>query len=271
MVGILLKSLVGLTLGMMVAEPASAEGEFLSLMPDYLPHFAGLGMGYIPDYMGSDDMVFGVAPVIYLNWGERYVNLQANYLSINLLDDPNWRMGPAGLLRFGRDDVEDPVIRQLPRIHDTLELGAFVTYRFNPSNDVRDIWAVSAQVLHDTLGTHGGYSLSAGVQRWLPVWRVSAVGFSLAATHGSSDYLGTYFSVSPAASRASGLPEYRLGEGMRDIRTSAVFIQPLSPSLFLGIGVLYSRLLGDVAKSPIVSDRGSRDQLIYGMGLAVTF
>ena len=35
--------------------------------------------------------------------------------------------------------------------------------------------------------------------------------------------------------------------------------------------MFYSRLLGDAADSPIVSDRGSRNQLYYGIGISRAF
>ena len=40
-----------------------------------------------------------------------------------------------------------------------------------------------------------------------------------------------------------------------------------SESLHLAGGVIYSRLLGDAADSPLVAERGSRDQFFAGIGI----
>lgn len=75
----------------------------LALGPANIPNYAGLGIGGLPDYIGSDNYTGGAAPFGRLSLGgERYVSLEGNYLSMNLLDHPNWRVGPALLYRFGR-------------------------------------------------------------------------------------------------------------------------------------------------------------------------
>lgn len=75
-----------------------------------------------------------------------------------------------------------------------------------------------------------------------------------------------YFGVTPSDSLASGLPIYVPGSGVRDGRGWALALFHLSPQWHLGAGVMYSRLLGDAADSPIVSAEGAKDQWIYGAG-----
>ncbi|MGL4281156.1 MAG: hypothetical protein ACRCS0_12370, partial [Albidovulum sp.] len=77
---------------------SAALAQDLSLAggPAHLPNYAGLGIGGLPDYLGSDNYTGGVAPFGRLSLGgDRYVSLEGNYLSMNLLDHPNWRVGPA--------------------------------------------------------------------------------------------------------------------------------------------------------------------------------
>ena len=71
--------------------PAIAESPLLNL-PNF-PDFAMLGVGTGPQYFGSDDRVAAVVPAAQMNFGRRYISLQANYLSINLVDDPRWQAG----------------------------------------------------------------------------------------------------------------------------------------------------------------------------------
>jgi len=41
-----------------------------------------------------------------------------------------------------------------------------------------------------------------------------------------------------------------------------------SENWHLSGGVVYTRLLGDAADSPVVDDRGSKDQIFAGLGIA---
>lgn len=56
------------------------------------------------------------------------------------------------------------------------------------------------------------------------------------------------------------------GIGLRDARLWAIGILHLSLKWHVGEGLMYSSLLGDAADSPVVSERGSRDQWAYGIG-----
>jgi len=260
-------AMVGVTL----AEAAAAAPDFMTFRPVSIPDFAGIGVGAVPDYIGSDDYFIGAGPAAQLTFGRRYVSLQVNYATANLLDHPNWRAGPAAMWRFGRRDVKDDVVARLPEIDGTPELGAFAAYEIQVSPDPRDRWRFGGDLTHSLGGGHDGWTASASVRRWLPAGRFGALALSAAASWGSQDYTETFFSISPEDAARSGLPEFDADAGFRDVRTMAVFIQPLSERLFVGAGALYSRLVGDAADSPIVADRGSRDQWIVGVGAGVAF
>lgn len=253
------------------AGSAHGDTQLLGLAPSYIPNYFALGLGSYPDYIGSDDNVLGVAPVGRYTWGEqRYVSLEINYVSVNLVEDRNWRFGPAGMWRFGRDDVEDEVVSALPDIEDSLELGIFGAYEAVGS-DPRDRWWIGANITQGVTGDNDGYTLSGSLRRWIPVGRFSAFGVSLGTTYGSSDYMDTFFSIDPEGAADSGLPIFDAGSDVRDVRVTAIYMQPINRKWVLGAGFLYSRLLGDAADSPIVSDRGDQDQFVFGVGVARGF
>ena len=255
----------------LLASAASADTQFLSLTPTYIPSFFGLGVGSYPDYLGSDDYVVGAAPIARYSFGEqRYVSLEVNYATVNLLEDRNWRLGPAGMYRFAREDVEDDVVSRLPDISGSLEIGAFAAYE-NVREDPRDRWSVGASFTHGVTGDNNGYTLAGSLRRWMPVGKYAALGLSLGTTYGSSEYMDTYFSIGSKGAADSGLAAFDAGSGVRDVRATVVFIQPLSREWQIGGGFLYSRLLNDAADSPIVSDRGDRDQFVFGLGVTRAF
>ena len=75
-----------------------------------------------------------------------------------------------------------------------------------------------------------------------------------------------YSGVTADDSLASGLPVYTPGRGVRDARAWLVALVHLGPQWHVGAGVLYSRLVGDAADSPLVADRGSENQWVFGVG-----
>ncbi len=260
-------------LSLAMSATSAAAADVFSFAPAHIPNFFGIGIGAAPDYVGSDDDMVGGLPVGRLRFsGERYLSLEGNAASFNLLQHPNWRAGPMGLYRFGRDDdVDDPVVKRMKEIDDTIELGGFLSYELVAASDPRNRWLFGGNVLFDVGDSHDGMVATAQVRRWLPVGRSGAFGLGAAVTYGSEDYTQTYFSVTPQDAAATGLPVFDAGDGLRDIRVIAAYMQPLNRHWILGAGAMYSRLLGDAADSPVVEMRGDRDQLIYGFGVAYTW
>lgn len=130
--------------GFAVTQTASADSQFLAITPTYIPSYFALGVGAYPDYVGSDDYALGVAPIgRYGLGGNRYISLAVTYVTINLLDNENWQFGPAGSYRFGRGDVRDSVVRKLPELDPSLDLGVFAGYEA-VGEDPRDRWRVGA-------------------------------------------------------------------------------------------------------------------------------
>ncbi len=67
------------------------------------------------------------------------------------------------------------------------------------------------------------------------------------------------------------LPIFRTingASGLRDVRIPMMAIYSLSPKWHIAGGLIYSRLVGDASDSPVVDERGSRDQLFAGLGVA---
>jgi len=248
---------------------ASAQADGVSFAPPQYSNFMSFGVGAAPDYIGSDDDFVGVAPMGVFSLGDnRFFSVLANSAFLNVSTSENFRFGPTGTYRFGRDDdIDDPVVSRMEKIDDTLEVGAFASYVIKTSGDIRDRMTFGGHIAFDVGGEHDGYVASANVRRWLPVGRFGILGLGAGITYGSGDYMDTYFSVSSVDAVATGLPQYKADSGFRDARLLAIFIHPITKNWVAGTGVMYSRILGDAADSPVVDIRGDKDQLIYGLGL----
>lgn len=250
----------------MDARSARAEGLLIPLeLPQ--PNFIGLGVGAYPDYFGSSDYKTGAAPIARVSLGGgRFVRLLANELRLNLLDHPNWQLGPVGLWRFGREDVANPVVDRIHSIDDSVSLGLFGGYLWRDPQEIRKMAGAGAWALGDVSGVFDGWTAGLNAYVSQPVAKMVTLAGGAAFTYGSGNYMNEYFGVTPADSLASGLPAYVPGSGVRDGRGWAVAILHLSPRWHVGAGVIYSRLMGEAAASPIVADEGSRHQWVYGAG-----
>lgn len=261
-----LRAAAVLALAAMAARQGHAESFVIPLELPQL-NFIGLGVGAYPDYFGSDDSKVGVAPLARLSLGgSRFVRLFANEIRLNLLDNRNWQLGPVGLWRFGREDVDNPVVNRVHEIDDAFSLGLFGGYVWRDPQEIRRIAGVGAWALGDATGMYNGWTAGLNAYATQPVAKMVTLAGGAAFTYGNGNYMDEYFGVTPADSLASGLPVYVPGGGLRDVRGWATALLSLSPQWHFAAGVMYSRLVGHAADSPLVSQEGSKNQWIYGVG-----
>ena len=111
---------------------ANAQQSGLAVDAPGIRNFAGLAIGFAPDYFGSDEYTAGIAPSLRLQLGkgERYFRLLATEASLNVLNSPVWSFGPLLNYRFGRSDVDDPVVSGMTDIDGTFEAGLFLGWKF---------------------------------------------------------------------------------------------------------------------------------------------
>jgi outer membrane protein len=80
-----------------------------------------------------------------------------------------------------------------------------------------------------------------------------------------------YFSITPAQAMASGLPTFNASGGAHSVGAGTQLRYQLNPRWEAHSYVEYSRLLGDAAASPLVTQRGSPDQTKVGIGVSYSF
>ena len=232
------------------------------------PNFAGFGVGAYPDYIGSDNTKVGAAPLARIGLGgNRFIRLVVNEVRINVIDHPNWRFGLEGLLRLSRKDVDDDVVKKIHSVDNTIDLGLFAGYNWIDPQEFRiqagiDIWGLA-----DVTGTHEGWTAGMSLYGMYPLARMFSISGGVASTYGSGNYMDTYFGITRKDSIASGLPVFSPDGSVRDVRGWTMLMLHLSRQWHLGAGLMYSRLVGDAADSPIVTKRGSANQWVFGGGL----
>jgi outer membrane protein len=253
--------------------PAGAAG-MLELDMENVPTVLGVAVGTLPDYRGSDDYTFGFAPMFRytLEGQDRYVQLLANELTINVLDDEMFRFGPLLNYHFGRtDDVDDEMVSKMNEIDDTVELGAFGDIVWQLSKDRRHRFIVGAKVYQDVGDESDGFRANVGARYWLPVAKPVDFNMGVGAIYQDDDYANHYFGVNADNVGTSALPFFTADGGVNEYYMVLGGIFYLSKNWLVSAGVRGSVIAGDPADSPIVDQRGDSTQWVGGIGIGYAF
>ena len=266
--GRMANGVAGLLLGLAIGAPtALAQEIFVPPATASLPDAFGIGVGFVPDYEGSDDVTVAAGPIGIVSWENRYALLRGNALSINVVNHRFWRLGPTGTLRLGRAGVADDVVDALEDISTTIELGVFAGVEWIDPIDPRLRFSADIEFAHDVGNEHGGWLVYANARFWHPLNELVELGLSMGTSYADRDFTDTYFGISPRNSAASGLRTFEADGGFRDVRITPMALVSLSRSWHVGMGLQYRRLLADAADSPVVDERGTPDQLMGGVSV----
>jgi len=224
----------------------------------------GLGAQVRPEFIGSKGTE--VAPMWRLNFAHgtdtfKFSAPDYNF-GIPIISSGGFSFGPALGIASGRknSDLDVPV----GKVKTTIEAGAFASYQLSDSLYLR------AEALKG-IGGHSGIIGTIGADK---IWRdgdryVFSIGPRV--LFADSRYQRAFFGVTPLAALASGLPEYRPSGGIHGVAAASSISFQFNPRWgMFGYG-RYERLVGDAAKSPIVRELGSRNQLSAGLGVSYTF
>jgi MipA family protein len=224
----------------------------------------GLGAQLRPEFIGADGT--SVVPLFHVNLarGTHQFGFGApdDSPSIAVLSKNGFSFGPAGNIEGRRK--ESDVAAGVGSVPRTLEAGAFAQYLAGDSIRIR------AELLKGING-HGGLVGTVGADK---IWREGdRYVFSIGPRIIFSDarYQRAYFGVTPAESVASGLPVYRPQGGVHAVALASGMSYEINKRWGVFGYARYERLVGDAAKSPIIREFGSRNQLSGGLGLNYTF
>ena len=249
--------LVGAAL-IFVSAPAASQNS------DDLRVRIGLGAQLRPEFIGSDDHEVGPLWDLDFAKGDNNFPFEApdDSFGIKLISSGGFAAGPAANIQWKRkeSDVGAPV----GKVKTTVEIGGFAEYKASDKIRLR-------ADLRKGVNGHEGLVGSLGADR---IWRdgdryVFSIGPRV--LFSDSRFQRAYFGVDSAAALASGLPAYRPSGGVYAVAAASGLSYQFNPRFGLFGYARYERLVGDAAKSPIVRDLGSRNQLSGGLGLSYTF
>jgi outer membrane scaffolding protein for murein synthesis (MipA/OmpV family) len=254
------------------AQGTAYDGDWLSV---------GIGAGITPSYVGSDDYVFTPVPLVQGNLFGIGITPRPAGIALDFIPNPDhgigFSLGPAVRVRSNRaTDPKDPVVALLPRLAHTVEVGPTFGFSVPHVLDPYDSLSFSTDVRWDVTGHYSGAVIDPTISYFTPVSRGAAVSLAIDAEHNSDSFMNYYYSIGPADSAASGLPQFQARGGWK--RVGALILGGIDLDGDLANGGFaifavagYDRLLGDAADSPVTSIRGSPNQWLGAVGIGYTF
>jgi MipA family protein len=220
-----------------------------------------------PAFEGSKSLALTGAPIFSIDRAggssERFRS-QRDSASIALFDYDGFSAGPAGKLTAARNASSRPELNGLGDVGTTVELGGFVQYF--PVD-----WFRLRSELRRGFGGQDGVVADFAADVIVPVWtRLTLSGgprFTLENTRATAPY----FSINATQSLASGLPVFNASGGAHAVGAGAQVRYQITPQWESHAFVEYDRLLGDAAASPLVTQRGSPNQVTVGVGASYAF
>jgi outer membrane protein len=245
----------------------------IDVTEEVLPGVTNLRLGLGPvtgtDYEGDDSYDIDPAPMISFHYRD-LLQINNNNIRINLFgkdglfDSTVFRAGPLLKLDTGRDETGSPDLTGLGDVGTSIELGVFASYTYKQTR-------ARFRIQHDVISGHRGLKLVGDI-RYVTVSSNDLIITSTASIEwANNDFMHSYFSITPEQSIASGLPEYNAGSGIKNIGLSLGANYTLSRHWAVVANLGYKRLIGDVARSPLVRMRGSVNQFSSGMFAVYVF
>ncbi len=272
------------------SQPANAGGPLSGPPPatvfDETWATIGLGAGLTPSYAGSNDYLANPLPLIIgkvagIGISPNGPGLVFDFNASNQLSGPSQgarvSFGPAFSLRNDRSNrISDDVVARAGKLETALEVGAAAGVSFPGLLSRFDQLVIGAQVRWDVLGAHGGMIIEPQIGYRSPLGRSTILAVQASAEFVDDNFADYYFSISPAQSIATGLPQFRADGGLNRIGTTAILSRDLDGNPLNGGFSIYgvggvSQMLGDGADTPFTSVRGDATQFIAGLGLGYTF
>ena len=218
----------------------------------------GLAARYRPKYEGSDKYILTAYPLFKIH----FLRLP-NGKKIGGGSNRGFGIRPSFGYRGKREASDAPILTGLGTVDAAYELGAAVSYRWEYARAFVD--------LRYGFGGYNGFVGETGVDLvYEPTERLTlAAGPRV--SFASSDYMQTYFGVTPAQSAASGLPVTTVGSGFKSAGIAGNIRYKLTDRWTAVTGASWWRLIGDAESSPIISGGGAQDQVWAHFGFTYRF
>lgn len=240
----------------------------------------GAGALLSPTFVGSSDYQLMAVPALKLSFRNIFFASVEDGVGYAVINQHGWRAGPIAKIAFGRkEDGDNPfrvagsktsALRGLGNVATTVEAGGFTEYRWRSMStkiEVRKGLNGHEGLVGDLSVKYTRTSRSLSPMAGSPF--VVSIGPRLTVV--DATYNKAFFGVDDDQAVKSGLPRYSPNGGVLSYGIGSVFVVPISSQLSTIVLAGYDRLTGDAGSSPLISERGSRNQGMFGVVLNYEF
>jgi len=208
-----------------------------------------------PAYEGAKGYEFNPTGFLTLHylWLPGFGNVKSDRTS------DGFSIGPSFRYLHKRDSNDHPELRGLNNVDATFELGGRIGYQWNM---LRSWLAVRYG-----LGGHNGIVAETGIDLRFRPSAVTEFTIGPRASFANSEYMRTYFGVTPAESTQSGLSAYNPSGGIKGTGLEVTGRYEFTPEWSLVSSAVYEKLIGRAADSPVVRI-GNENQITAKLGLS---
>lgn len=219
----------------------------------------GAGAQVRPAYEGAKDYQFdptGFATLHYL-WLPGFGELKSGRKAEGFFVGPSFRY------LSKRDSNDSPELAGLNNIGASFEIGAKAGYDFQ--------WIRPWAALRYGFGGYSGFVGETGLNFIFRPTELTEFTVGPRASFASSDYMQTYFGVTPVEAARSRMWAYSPSGGFKGLGLDATTRYQFTPQWAVVGEFIYERLIGDAADSPIVQVGGDVNQFTGKLGLSYKF
>jgi outer membrane scaffolding protein for murein synthesis (MipA/OmpV family) len=112
------------------AQPENIPDDFAEVGTPPVTGSIGVGVGYAPEFIGSDSYKAGFMPVIFLNYGPVFLSSDKG-LGVRFdLFNGSLEISPAVNYRFGRKESDSLLLAGMGDLDGVVTLGGTIAYKF---------------------------------------------------------------------------------------------------------------------------------------------
>lgn len=214
---------------------------------------AGVGMEHLPSWAGAKSSRYQPIPYVDIEIPNRLSLSTQDGLQVDFIGGRVLHGGIYGNYQWGRDSDDLGALRHRIRsLSPRLTLGGYLEWQLSRQINVGE------DLSHDTHGA-GGYLRLYG--EWdLPPMGLLQHSLQLSWQAMNDAAMNRFFGISPAQADVLDVTPWRPAAGSQLATLEYDLFVPTSKHTGFALAIVYGRLLGDAADSPLVTRFGSRTQ-----------
>lgn len=222
----------------------------------------GLGYGFKPDYLGSNNLNRAIVPLIEINVQNKLL-IQGTKIRYNVTNHQLLRVGPLLNYKVGRKEKANDALMGLGSIKDTVEIGLFAEGRWHGllySGSLRKALGASQGTIARALVGHGLYQDDK---------TLAIVG--LRVFWGNAKNNQTNFGISEQQAARTDYDVFRPGSGLNLMEAALYGRYQFMRNVRIEGVMVVGKIIGNRAFSPLIAERGDDYQFSSGVGIRIDF